>query len=109
MARKPSERSEHPAPEGLYKKFAIVRERRHFSARYDDRVGVDFCGNNTDLLATIGQHTAPRVNRQGMSVGFTPAFMITGLGRREDKAPCFNGSRPEQDFPVIATRRLSES
>ena len=83
-------------------------DRRDPAPDLVDLAEIDFRESDTHLLAHVEQYRPPRIDKQGMAVGFAPVLVAAALRGGDDEHPRFDGTRPKKDFPMRPSGRNRE-
>ena len=75
-------------------------QRGHHAADLRHTRRLDLGVDDARLLACVGQHLAPGVDNQRMTIGLTIALVITAHRRCKNISGILDGTRLEQRVPV---------
>src|ERR1700738_122996 len=79
---------------------AAVLQRRHCLARNLDLGGINFCYDDSRLGAGFGEHHAPGIDDQRVTVGLALVLVCAALRGGEYEAAGLDGTRAQQRVPM---------
>ena len=76
-------------------KSPVVPERRNDVAHFGNSRHLDAGADDPDIFAGVGEHLAPRIDDQRMTIAASPGSVLTRLRGRKDKTAVLDRSRAQ--------------